>query len=422
MLRLKSNSRLSMPKFSYIAKDKNAVTRRGVVDAATREDTVRTLQSQGLFVVAVSPQIEGKNKTSGATAGATKKKFGHGSIKSEDMCQFARQLSVLLSSGVTLLRSLEIVSAQTQSRKLNQLLIDVTNNVKEGLSLTEALAKYPRIFSSLWIGLIDTGEASGNLAQVLDKLASYLEMRQEFVRKITSALVYPAILTIAGAGAVFFFMTFIMPKFQEMFTSMNIELPVMTQILFGVSTFIQSNILFIIGGLSALVVGLKQWSYTDGGRNAIDRLQLAIPGFNTFFTIYFMERMCSTLAILFESGVPIVYALDVAIRGVGNTVIEQHLDRVKENVKSGSPLSAELGGTGFFPPMIVEMAAIGEEVGKLPDMFKKISAQYKIQLETMVERFTSMFEPIMIIIMGIGVGVIVISLFMPMFQMAGDMG
>jgi len=242
------------------------------------------------------------------------------------------------------------------------------------------------------------------------------------VRKITSALVYPAILTFAGAGAVFFFMTFIMPKFQEMFTSMNVELPVMTQVLFGVSTFIQSNILIILGGLAALIVGLKQWAYTDGGRTMLDRLQLAIPGFSTFFTIYFMERMCSTLAILFESGVPIVYALDVAIRGVGNSVIEQQLDRVKENVKSGSPLSTELGSTGFFPPMIVEMAAIGEEVGKLPDMFKKISVQYKIQLETMVERFTSMFEPIMIIIMGIGVGVIVISLFMPMFQMAGDMG
>lgn len=402
-----------MPRYNYIAKDKISNTKRGVLEAASKEEVVSKLQQQGLFVVAVTANAKV------AKASVSKaKKFGHSAIKDGDLCQFAKQMSTLLSSGVTLLRALEITAKQTSSAKFHAMLSDITDNVKDGLSLTEAMAKYPRQFTSLWTGLVDTGEASGNLAQVLNKLAEYLEVRMEFVRKMISAMVYPAVLLVAAGGAMFFFMIFIMPKFQEMFSSMSIELPGMTLMLFAVSTFMKQYAIFIVAGVAAFFYGLKQWYYQPSGKAFFDNLQLNTPGLKNFYTIFYLERMASTLSILFESGVPIVYALDVAIRGVGNDVIEKKLMVIKENVKAGNSLAAEFDATGFFPPMIVEMTSIGEEVGKLPDMFEKISQQYKTDLETAVERFTAAFEPVMIIVMGIGVGVLVIALFMPMFSMS----
>lgn len=402
-----------MPRYSYIAKDRLAKQQRGIMEGTSREDIIKKLQAQGLFVIAVS-SADKVTKTEGNKA----KKFAHNAIKTEDLCQFARQLAVLLSSGVTLLRALEIVSNQTSSKKFHAMLCDITQNVKDGLSLTEAVQKYPRTFSSLWIGLIDTGEASGNLAQVLDKLAEYLEIQLAFIRKMVSAMVYPIVLLVAATGALFFFMAFIMPKFKDMFVQMDVELPGITLFVFSISDFMKTYALLIIAAVGIGGYLLKQWSYTESGGQFFDKVKLNVPGLKSFFLVYFLERMASTLAILFESGVPIVYALDVAIRGVGNSIIESKLANIKDNVKSGNSLAAEFDATGFFPPMVVEMASIGEEVGKLPEMFKKISDQYKMQLETGVERFTAAFEPVMIIVMGIGIGFLVIALFMPMFKMS----
>jgi len=402
-----------MPKYSFIVKNTLSQTQRGTMEGLSREDIIKKLQAQGLTIIAVTSAQNVENIEAAAT-----KKFGHNGITDSDLCQFAKQLSVLLSSGVTLLRALEIASRQTSSRKFHEMLTGVTDAVKEGLSLTEALSKHPRTFTSLWTGLVDTGEASGNLSQVLDKLASYLEMQLGFARKIQSAMVYPGVLLCAAGGAMFFFMTFIMPKFKDMFMQMSIELPTMTLAVFAVSDFLRSYLILIVVAAVAAGWAFKQWLYTDAGRKSFDYAVINMPGLSTFFMTYYLERMASTLSILFESGVPIVYALDVAIRGVGNSVIEEKLQTIKENVKSGNALAGEFQATGFFPPMIVEMASIGEEVGKLPEMFKKISQHYKIELETGVERFTAAFEPMMICVMGVLVGVLVIALFMPMFKMS----
>lgn len=398
-----------MPRFTYIAKDRFSKQVRGAIECQSRDEALKKLQADGLFVIALS-------KTDKASQ--VRRNFNHAGLKVDDLCQFARQLAVLLSSGVTLLRSLEITSNQTSSRKFYHILTDITDKVKSGLSLTEALSKYPRVFSSLWLGLVDTGEASGNLAQVLDKLAEYLELQMAFKRKVTSALVYPGVLLCAAGGALFFFMTFIMPKFKSMFSSMEIELPGLTLFVFGVSDFLKNYIVLLIAGAVFLGYLIKQWSFTKAGTLFFDRVKLTVPGLKAFFTVFFLERMASTLSILFESGVPIVYALDVAIRGMGNSVIEDKLMIIKEKVKSGSSLASEFAATGFFPPMVIEMASIGEEVGKLPEMFRKISEQYKTQLEVGLERFTAAFEPIMIVVMGIGVGFLVIALFLPMFKMS----
>ncbi|MBN2120068.1 MAG: type II secretion system F family protein [Candidatus Omnitrophica bacterium] len=406
-----------MEKFTYIGKDKNSKNKRGTIEAYSREEAVRILQAQGLYVISIVPHSErGKVKTKSWGV-----KYVHTSIKLEDLALFARQLSTLLSAGVPLLRSLEVVSSQCGSRKLTLVLSNIGKDIKGGLSLTEAIAKYPAVFSSLWRGLIETGEASGNLSGVLEKLAGYLELRQEFLRRLVSAIIYPVILLVAAVGALLFFSLVIIPKFQEIFAQFNVRLPFMTELLFNFVTFVRKNFIVVSLLIAAAVFALRSSLSTKKGKEFLDKLALSFPFLNTFFYTYFLERFSSTTFILFESGVPVVYALDVVQRSIGNVVFENILGNIREKVRAGKSLSSELANANFFPPMVIEMTAVGEEVGNFPEMFSKISRHYQTALQTKVERFTSFFEPAMILFMGLIIGVIVISLFLPLFQVASAM-
>ncbi len=403
-----------MERFFYIVKDKNARTKKGEFTASSREEAVKILQAQGLYIISLK-KIEKVQEREGYPSTT---RFSHSRIKLEDLALFARQLATLLASGVPLLRSLEVVSSQCGSRRLARVLLEVVKDIKGGLSFTEAITKYPHIFSSLWRGLVDTGEASGNLSQVLEKLASYLEMRQEFLRRLISAIIYPVILLVAGTGALLFFSLVILPKFQEIFSQFDVRLPFMTQLIFNLVNFGRNNFLIFLVGIVVLGIFLQSFLKSKVGKEFLDRVVLKVPFLKDFFYIYFFERLSSTACILFEGGVPIVYALDVIQRSIGNVVFEKALGQIKEQVKAGKSLSSELAKVGFFPPMLVEMTAVGEEVGNFPEMFSKVSHYYQTALQTKVERFTSFFEPAMILFMGATIGVIVISLFMPLFQLA----
>jgi len=403
-----------METYSYIAKDRQSRTRRGTIEASSREEAVKVLQAQNLYVIGIS--AAGALRRQKPQTDRTRK-FSHSGVKLMDLAMFARQLATLLSSGVTLLRSLEVVSSQCESRKLNLILQDIIADVKRGLSLTESINKYP-IFTNLWRGLIDTGEASGTLSSVLDKLAGYLEMRMEFIRKLISAIIYPIILFVVAVAALSFFSVFVLPKFQEIFREFRVELPAITLIVFNITTFVRENFLLVFLAGVSIPILLHFYIKTDQGKFVVDRLELQMFFVKGFFRIYFLERTSSTFYILFDSGVPIVYAIDVVQRSIGNAVIDKILGIIKENVKAGKSLAGELANSDFFPPMVVEMVAIGEEVGDLPGMFSKIANHYKTALTTKVERFTAMFEPMMIIFMGIVVGIIVVSLFLPMFELS----
>ena len=403
-----------METFSYIAKDRKSETKRGLINAASRDEAVKLIQSRGLCIIAINvgPKEQETSK------GQVQKKFPHSGIKLQDLSLLARQLATLLSSGVTLLRSLEIVSMKCESRKLSNVLQDITNDIKSGLSLTESIGRYPKVFSSLWRGLIDTGEASGNLSAVLNRLAEYLELRQEFLRKLVSALTYPIVLFVAAIGALLFFTLFIIPKFQEIFLAFDTELPILTRLIFDTTTFVREKFAVILVLAAGLFFGLRFFIRTKGGHHLLDHLQLKTFFFKDFFYTFYLERFSSVTAILFESGVPIGYALDGVQRSIGHQMFEEILATVRDQVKAGKSLSSELARTNFFSPMLVEMVTIGEEVGNFPEMLSKVAEHYKVALQTKVERFTSLFEPLMIIFMGAVVGLIVISLFLPLFELA----
>ncbi|MBN2483656.1 MAG: type II secretion system F family protein [Candidatus Omnitrophica bacterium] len=405
-----------MPLFYYIAKGKDGKTVKNVEDASSRDEIVSKLKGNGMFIISIR-EAEQKERGGGRLKiGRGKRK--HSGINTLDVAFFARNLATTLSAGVPLLRSLEIMAAQTESKDLSKILSEIVLGIKKGLSLSESIAQYPAIFSPLWRGIIEVGETSGNLPFVLDKLSDYLELRVEFERKMKSAMIYPIILMCVAFGAVLLFFKVILPKFTTLFDQFNIALPLPTQILFNLSKFVDAYFFVLL--FTMLILGGVGWYALKkpATKKYLDRLVLTLPLIRDGALYSYLERFSSTMYILLESGVPIVYTLEVVSKSIGNSLIEHEMLQIKENVRRGKSLSSELEKLDLFPPLVTEVAHIGEEAGNLPEMFKKISTHYQKQLTTIIERLVAAFEPLMIVMMGIVIGSIVISLFLPMFKIA----
>lgn len=405
-----------MPTFRYTAKNKTAKTVSGREEAFSKNELAARLQSQGLFVISIH-EAEKKKELDASRQLALSVKGKRKSLKLYDFIFLARNLSTMLSSGVTLLRSLKLVSQQTESLKLAKTLEKCLQDVQGGLSFEEAVRKYPKIFSNLWCGIIQVGEASGNLPQVLNRLADFLEMRAEFEGKIKGALVYPCILLVAATVAVGVFVKFIFPTFHDMFAQFDLELPALTRAVLGLAGFLERNF-FLLSGLIAIIVftflfAKKQPFF----KNLLDSYTLKLPLLGQAVFLACAERFTSILHILLESGLPLVYSLNIASNNVGNKLMERQLAGVALKVKDGSSLSDELSRIQVFPPLVSEMAKVGEETGNMPDIFKKISAHYRKELVNKIDRVVASFEPLMVVFMGLVIGSIVIALFLPIFRM-----
>ncbi len=405
-----------MPKYIYRAKTKDAKTIKEVDQANSKSELLAKLRAKGLFVVSIDEIGTGvKKKSSLPFAGSKGKRT---SLKGEDMAFFARNLATTLSSGVTLIRSLELIASQTGSLKLDRTLRRSQQDIKNGLSFGEAAAKYPKVFNSLWTGVIRVGETSGNLPFVLEKLADYLDMRMEFERKIKSAMVYPIILMVVAVGAIFFFLKFIFPKFKSLFKQFDMQLPAVTKLLFDASGFLEDNFMILVGLSVALVIGFLALRKNPVVIKFWDMYSLKIPYFGRMFFVTYLERLTSTINILLESGLPLVYTIEVSAKSLGNSLLEKRLLYVAKKVKDGRPLSEEFRSQGIFPVLIAEMVTIGEETGSMPEVFKKVSIHYRKELTVKIERFISAFEPIMIVVMGLMIGGIVVALFLPLFKIS----
>ncbi|MCM8827545.1 MAG: type II secretion system F family protein, partial [Candidatus Omnitrophica bacterium] len=342
------------------------------------------------------------------------------SVKLYDLALFARNLSTTLSSGLTLLRGIEIIAIQTESLKLEKALNACAKYIKEGLSFSEALKKFPNIFSQLWVGIVEVGESSGNLPFVMEKLAEYLEIRIEFERKIKSALVYPTIILIAAVIAIFIFLKFILPKFIGIFEQFDIELPLSTKIIFSISKIFEKPLFFgiAVGGLILGIVLLIRSFRNPQTKKIWDKFILKFPIVGDLVFIGCLERFSSSVAILLESGLPLVVTLEIAAYSTNNSFLEKELLYIRDKVRSGGLLSSELNNAQIFPLLISEMARIGEETGTLPSVFNRVSLHYRKELSTKIERLISAFEPLIIIIVGIIIGIIVVSLFLPLIKLS----
>lgn len=407
-----------MPKFSYVARDNKGEKVTGSEEAVSADELASRLQSRNLVVISIAPETDGGAAEIVRQAQAKQRRFKRYGVSSSDLVIFSRQLATLLGAGVTILKSLDIIAKQVNSRKFFNVLTELEKHMEAGLSFHEAMSKYPKIFSELWTNLVESGEASGNLAVVLGRLATYLERRAAFKAKIISALMYPAILMVVGLGALLFLTVKIIPTFAELFKGFNVSLPVFTQMLIKVSYFIRKGSLGIIVGIIVFSFLFGRYIKTREGRKRFEQVQFKLPVFGEFFRSLVVERFSSEMSTLIESGVPLLYSLEITEHSVSNLVMAEIVHKIKEDVREGKPLNKSLERSRFFEPMVVQMVAIGEEIGELPQMFKRINTFYEEYTETFLARFTAMFEPLMLIFMGGVIGLMVVGMFLPIFQIA----
>ncbi len=401
-----------MPRFLYTTRDREGKVVHGTMDASDQDELVSVLQRRGLLVTAVVPE-----KRPGGIVPKARMRF-HTRVKLDDLAMLARQLATLLGSGITMLRALETATRQIESKRLCLAMEDVLRNVESGFSLWNALAKYPKIFSEYWLGLVETGESSGQLPTVLNELADYLETAGSFQRKIVSAMVYPAILICVVIGALTFFILRIIPTFAEIFEGFDVQIPALTRVLIDFSRAVHHNIFYIILFLFGLGFLTSRYIKTKSGRLRFDRLKLSLPIFGPLFHGVALTRFSRGLATMIRSGVPILHGLEIMTRTAGNKVVEKALEEVKVGVRDGKTMAGPLAKDTIFPPMVVQMVSAGEETGKLGEMLGRIADHYEERVNTFIDRLTSMIEPVLIVFMGVVVGTLVIAMYLPIFSIA----
>lgn len=410
-----------MPRFSYTVKNSGGQTKEADAEAYDQQSLVQDLQKQGYFVLNIKEIIPEAAKTTvrpKTGSGQSARKFAYSKIKLQEYLAFSRQLATMLEAGVSLLRSLEVVSDQVQSKKFYDVVCQIRNDVEQGDSLSNSLAKHPRVFNQFWISLVEVGEASGTLPMVLGKLAYYLEQEAAFRSTITSALIYPMILFFICMGAVVFFALVIGPRFEAVFESMGVQLPAITKILLLTFRFIKKQfVLLVFAGVVGVFL-FKKWSRTKNGRIQVERFLYGLPTVGNIYKLMIVERFTSQMAILIDSGVPILHALDIAERLVDNYTCGKVVASIKESVRQGELLVAPMERSQFFPSMCTQMITVGEETGELSKMLTHVARFYQETVETFMKRLSTVIEPFMLVFMGGVIGVIVMAMFLPLFNIA----
>ncbi len=336
----------------------------------------------------------------------------------DDLILFSRELATLLSSGVTLIKSLDILCKQIESQILLRTVEQIKKDVEGGYTFQNALKKHNKVFSEFWIHLIETGEASGHLPASLDQLSGYIEESAALKKKIVSAMVYPMILICVAGAAIAIFLLKIIPIFSEIFKGFNVELPVLTQMVINASNIARKYFLIIAGGAVGIFFILKRYVSTAVGRRQFDAIKLRLPLVGPLIQEITTERFASSLSTLVKSGVPILHALEITEKTAGNKLMEEALRDVRIAVRDGKGMAQTMQDSELFSPLVVQMIGVGEEIGELGKMLDRIAVFYKERVDTFVSRLTTMFEPLVLVFMGIVVGVLVVAMFMPIFSIS----
>jgi len=343
----------------------------------------------------------------------------HPRVKGEDKLRFFQQLTTLFAAGTPLLEALRIAAAQSQSQRMQGVIHTIADRVAGGLSLHQAAADFPKVFDRQWIEVIKTGEVSGQLGEVLASLTNYITSIRQMRSKLVSAMIYPCILLAVAVLAIVVMLWKVVPTFADFFKEFNSELPGITQSVIDLSSFLQTNGLFILGGSIAAVVALRYYLKTDAGRSILSQALLTVPMIGECMVHVYMERFATNMVLLLRSGLPLLEAI-ASLRGVfqKNTVYRDAIRRIEQRVAGGSTLAAAMEESALFTPMVVSMVRVGEESGQMAPVLDEVAGYYRKRVEAVVERLTGIIEPVVILCMGIAVAVILMSIYLPMFQIA----
>ncbi|MBI4388349.1 MAG: type II secretion system F family protein [Candidatus Omnitrophica bacterium] len=399
-----------MPKFRYRARDRFGSFLTGAVEADGRMILAQNLRKLGYNVIS----IRELNVFEQSIERMTQRLRG---IPKQEVLVITRQLGTMLSAGIPMLPCLESIANQTPIEKLKFIIRQIINDVRQGLSLSQALGKHAEVFSDLFVNVVHVGEATGQVDQTLSRLAEAGTKEQQLRGKVRAALTYPCVLVVAGILVVVFLLVKIIPQFSQIFLSADVPLPLPTKILLSISGFLQSFWWLLLILVIAFIGALQRFAKTENGRYHIDHFILRLPIIGELILKSTIAQMSRSLALLTKSGVTLLNALEVVEKTIGNRVMMRIIQNVRSQVTEGKKLTEPLAMSGFFPPMVIQMLAAGEETGNLDRMFEEVANFYDVEVSTMVDNLTSLLEPFLLLVMGGIVAFIALSVLLPIFNL-----
>ena len=418
-----------MANFQYAAKDATGKTVQGTIQAATRGEAVEQLRRQDLVILKVeeggrqkkAPKAAGSSGGGGGTklSGLTLFK-ARPSANANEIVLFTRQLSTMISAGISLLESLEVLTEQAERPGMKATCERLTSDLRGGSDLSAAMSHCPRVFTPLYVSMVTAGEASGQMDVILERLADYVEATQELKREIRSAMTYPVISLVLVLGITAFLMIGVVPGFKDVFEGIGAELPALTQNVLAVSDFMRAKWYVLIFAALGAFGAFWMLRRTPRGAYMLDQVRLRLPIFGTLTRKVALARFSRTFATLIRSGVPIMATLDIVADTAGNLVVAKVVKDSRESVRTGNMLSEPLSQSKIFPPMVVRMIAIGEKSGALESLLEKIAEFYDSQVKATIKSLTSLIEPLLICFMGGIVGLVILSVFLPILNIIGE--
>ena len=352
--------------------------------------------------------------------GLSKLEFG-GNPSAKDVAVFTRQFSVMIDSGVPLVQCLQILGESQENKKLRAAIKGVTSEVESGNNLAQSMKNYPKIFDSLYTNMVAAGETGGILDTIFQRLSVYIEKAVKLKRAVQSALVYPTAVIVIAAGVITLILWKVVPAFTELFESMNVDLPLPTRIVIGASKFVGNFGILLAIGIALLIFGFKTYYATPKGRYLVDKTLLRTPIFGPLLRKIAVARFTRTMATLIASGVPILDCLEITASTAGNAVVEEAIHNVKKSIEEGRTIVEPMKASGVFPSMVVSMVGVGEQAGALETMLTKIADFYEEEVDAAVGDLMTAMEPAMIVVLGVIVGGIVISMYLPIFTLVGQL-
>jgi type IV pilus assembly protein PilC len=396
-----------MPSFTYLARE--AATGREIrnaLEASSEQAAIAALLNRNLLVLSIQEKAGKKGKTGGGT------------VPLADLVVFTRQLATMIDAGLAMVQSLQALADQTTNKVMRDVIRDVCSRIEGGDSFSVSLQKHPKVFNRLYVCMVDAGEKGGLLAEILARLATYLENTARLRKKVKSAMMYPSAVTVIAIGITIFLLVKVVPVFGEVFSSFGAPLPAPTLYLLKTSKWLQASILYILPAVGLLIYGWFAYLKTKQGREFWDRTRIKLPVFGVIAHKICLARFTRTLASLIRSGVPILEVLNIVANTVGNVIMEKAVRVASSDIERGDGISAALSKHPVFPTMIIRMITAGEQTGKIDSMLERVADFLDEEIETTLAGLTSLIEPLLIVFLGVVIGGIVICMFLPIFKIS----
>jgi type IV pilus assembly protein PilC len=403
-----------MPTFAYKGINSGGAAITAEITAPDERTAARQLRSQGITVQSLAP----KRSAGGAFDITSIPVIGSlfGGVRTKDVTVFTRQFATMISAGLPLVQCLQALGSQAERKRFADIIARIASDVEGGSTLSEAMARHPKIFDELFVNLVHVGEIGGVLDAMLHRLSIYMEKAEALKHRVKMAMVYPILVVTVAIGVVSFLLVFVIPIFAGFYEKAGVPLPAPTAVVIKFSNFLRNYWWGLIGGFAAAVYAFRLWYRTDQGKTTVDRFLLRAPIFGVLLRKIAVARFTRTLSALIAGGVPILDALRITAKTAGNRIVENAVMDARERVTAGQTLGEPLRQSKVFPAMVVQMVSVGEQTGRLDDMLAKVADYYEDEVDVAVAGLTALLEPIMIVFLGIVVGGIVISMYLPIFQ------